>query len=197
MASSSYFSPETNPQEVLRCARTLVNAMAIPDEYWKRWMQSVYMLASSFDIMQQLVHAGQPMVKSVRNINSVKPEILRKPTCMMLDNKWHSDNRPAKFLSCAKSGEMQYGADGQSLFIKTESGRWLAVANTDGQPFKVPSTVSTAAQKEQFEERAAQVKNVDHLMQTVRRAVPPANQIGAFGDISPSLRFGEDAQSVA
>lgn len=175
------------PEEVLKCARTLVNAMAIPDEYWKRWMQSVYMLATSFDIMQQLVHAGQPMVKSVRDINSVKPEILKKPTCMMLDNKWHADNRPSVKLKCAKAGEMQYGADGRSLFIKTESGKWLAVANTDGRPFKLSQELADEAQTSQWDDTFTQITGARALEKLAGQAYPPASSIGRLG--APALRF--------
>ena len=141
----------SSPEEVLRCARVLVTAMSIPDEYWKRWMQTVYSLAVSFDIMQQLVHAGKPLVKAVRDINLVSPEILQNPTCMMLDNTWHADNRPTIPLKCAKAGDLQYSADGKSLFIKTESGKWLPVANTDGLPMKIPDHLAEAALQEQNE----------------------------------------------
>lgn len=174
------------PENVIRCARVLVNAMSIPDEYWKRWMQSVYVLATSFDIMQQLVHAGKPMVKAVRDINSVKPEFLRKPTCMMLDNKWRADAKPTTPAHCTTAGDMQAGADGRSMYVKVESGKWLAVADLRSSGMGIlRAEAERSARRDQLN-RDHVYQNVNSYLDIVDREFPRTNMAVLK---SPSLSF--------
>lgn len=176
-----------DPDEIMRCAQTLVTAMGIPGEYWKRWTQSLFSLTTTFDMMRQLVHAEPPMVRSMRSINQMKPEMLKNPKCMMLDNKWHADNRPNVPVSCTKAGEMQYGADGTSLFIMTESGKWLAVANTDGRPFRLPQKLADEAQADQWNDTFTMYSQARTASKLAGQAYPSVSELGQFS--GPTLKF--------
>ena len=74
---------QQEPEEVLRCAGKLVNAMAIPKQYWRQWTEAMYSLAITVDIMQQLTHGGKPLVKAVGSIYNVPPGDLTNPSFLL------------------------------------------------------------------------------------------------------------------
>lgn len=169
------FGAETT-QEVLKCAHMLVNVMAIPEEYWKRWTQSMYMLAVTFDIIQQLVHAGSPMVKSVSDISRLNPELLTNPSCLLLDPK--QNGRPAELVQCAQPGEIQVGADGRSMYVKTESGKWLAIAEPSGKPMQIDDTMALQKKSGLLETRNSVENLAVNIADIAARAQPPASKLG-------------------
>lgn len=160
-----------NNEKVLKCAKMLVDAMAIPKEYWKRWTKSLYLLAVNFDITQQLVHNGPPMVKSVQQISNVNPELLIDPGCLLLNPKRPHHDHPSELLRCAKPGEMKIGADGSSMFIKTESGKWLAIADPGGKRAHLPSNLVSMRAKEILESKQNVYKDVEALRLIVRDSI--------------------------
>lgn len=163
------------PQEVLKCARKLVNAMAIPAEYWRRWAESMYALATNLDIMQQLTHQGKPMVKAVGSIYNVDPDDLSRHGFLLEKETPRTGNQPAHGARPAKAGDIRPGADGNSMFIKTDAGKWLEVAN-----MPVPAGYLKKQQARDFTTEYDTYHRAEAISNAAGQARPLASTFGMY-----------------
>lgn len=188
--SNPYSLPAYDPKEVLLrsdqsaevvlgCAKKLVNALAIPPGYWHRWSRTMYMLASTVDMMQQLVYFDEPRLVQGIDVGNLTKLQMENPECLMTTKRSYGSNKPLIPASCAKSGDVAMGADGKTIHVKTESGAWLELAEAPGgKPMMLSEDLAQQRRKKHDEDVREAYENVGKALACANKAVPPSSQAG-------------------